>query len=32
MKYIYKKIIQYSMINFIYVSGICIYHIKNLNK
>ena len=29
MKYIYGKIVQYSMINLVYVSSICIYHIKN---
>ena len=28
MKYIYEKIVQYSMINLVYVSSICIYHLK----
>lgn len=35
MKYIYEKIIQYSSINLIYVSSICmihINHIKNINN
>ena len=35
MKYIYEKIVQYSMINLVYVSSICmihINHIKNINN
>ena len=32
MKYIYEKIVQYSMINLVYVSSICIYQIKKNNK
>jgi hypothetical protein len=32
MKYIYEKIIQYSSINLIYVSSICMIHIKNIKN
>jgi hypothetical protein len=32
MKYIYEKIIQYSSINLIYVSSICMIHIKHIKN
>ena len=32
MKYIYGKIVQYSMINLVYVSSICMIHINHIKN